>query len=169
MKAIWDNMRGLDLLEGLPFVRKGSIAAIGHSLGGHNAVYTAVFDDRIRAVVSSCGLDSYLDYMNGDIRGWTSERYMPKLLAYRDRLQELPFDFPEMIGALAPRVCFISAPLKDTNFKWQSVDRVAASARAVYRLYRKEENLIVQHPDTGHDFPEEARQYAYRLLDEHLR
>src|SRR5436309_5155239 len=62
MKAIWDNIRGMDLLESLPFVKKGKFGAIGHSLGGHNSVYTAVFDERIKAVVSSCGLDSYLDY-----------------------------------------------------------------------------------------------------------
>jgi hypothetical protein len=132
-------------------------------------VYTAVFDNRIQAVVSSCGLDSYLDYMNGDIRGWTSERYMPKLLAYRDRLPDIPFDFHEMLGALAPRVCFLSAPLKDTNFKWESVERIGASAKAVYRLYRKEENFVVRHSDCGHDFPDDMRQFAYQLLDRHLR
>src|SRR5205807_193368 len=82
MKAIWDNIRGLDLLESLPFVNKRKLGAIGHSLGGHNAIYTAVFDQRIRVIVSSCGFDSFLDYKGGDIRGWTSERYMPRLLAY---------------------------------------------------------------------------------------
>src|SRR5690606_31082300 len=51
MKAIWDNMRGVDLLISLPEVDPERIAAIGHSLGGHNAIYTGVFDDRIRAVV----------------------------------------------------------------------------------------------------------------------
>src|SRR5207237_6160302 len=63
MKGIWDNKRGLDLLAGLPMVDKRRIGAIGHSLGGHNAIYTAVFDDRIRVVVSSCGFDSFVDYM----------------------------------------------------------------------------------------------------------
>ena len=66
MKAIWDNIRGLDLLESLRFVKRGRYGAIGHSLGGHNAIYTAVFDQRIKVVVSSCGFDSYLDYYDGD-------------------------------------------------------------------------------------------------------
>lgn len=56
MKAIWDNIRALDVLESLSFVRQGAFATIGHSLGGHNSVYTAVFDKRLRVVVSSCGL-----------------------------------------------------------------------------------------------------------------
>ena len=169
MKAIWDNIRGLDLLETLPFVRQGSFGAIGHSLGGHNSVYTAVFDERIKAVVSSCGLDSYLDYKDGKIAGWTSERYMPRLLQYQDRLQEIPFDFHEMIGALAPRPCFLNAPLKDDNFKWQSVDRIVAAARHVYELYGKPENLTVEHPDCAHDFPDEMRQRAYSLFERSLR
>jgi dienelactone hydrolase len=169
MKAIWDNLRGLDLLESLPFVRKGRFGTIGHSLGGHNSVYTAVFEERLQVVASSCGLDSYLDYKDGDIRGWTSERYMPKLLSYASRLEEIPFDFHEMIAALAPRVCFISAPRKDDNFKWDSVDRVVAAARPVYRLYGKPENLVVEHPDCDHDFPDPMRQLAYSLFDRHLR
>src|SRR5207249_11546129 len=114
MKAIRDNIRGLDLLDSLPFVRKGKYGAIGHSLGGHNAIYTAVFDQRIKVIVSSCGFDSYLDYKEGNISGWTSERYMPRLADYQGRLREIPFDFHELIGALAPRAVFISAPLGDT-------------------------------------------------------
>lgn len=169
MKAIWDNMRGLDYLETLPFVRKRAFGAIGHSLGGHNSVYTAVFDDRIKAVVSSCGLDSYLDYKDGDIRGWTSDRYMPKLLAYRERLTDIPFDFHEMIAALAPRACFISAPVRDDNFKAGSVDQIVAAARPVYELYGKPENLTVEHPDAAHDFPDDMRQRGYALFDRHLR
>jgi hypothetical protein len=169
MKAIWDNIRGLDLLESFSFVKTNGFGAIGHSLGGHNSVYTAVFDERIKVIVSSCGLDSYLDYMNGNIKGWTSERYMPRLLEYKDRLEEIPFDFHEMIGALAPRHCFIVAPQSDSNFKWQSVDNIARAAWQVYGVYGVPENLRVEHPDCGHLFPAEARERAYKLLDNVLK
>ena len=168
MKAIWDNMRGLDLLESLPFVRRGKFGAIGHSLGGHNAIYTAVFDERIKVVVSSCGFDSYVDYMDGKITGWTSGRYMPRLADYKDRLAEIPFDFHELIGALAPRTCFINAPLGDTNFKWRSVDEIVKAALPIYRLYGVENNLRVEHPNCGHDFPEQEREMAFKLLQKLL-
>jgi dienelactone hydrolase len=167
MKAIWDNLRGLDLLASLPYVKDGGFAAIGHSLGGHNGVYTAVFDDRVKVVVSSCGLDAYRDYQGGNIKGWTSDRYMPKLLDYK--LEEIPFDFHEIIGALAPRHVFLSAPVGDTNFRYKSVDAVAKSAREVYALYGAEKHLRVAHPDVGHDFPREMRDEAYRLIDAVLK
>ena len=167
MKAIWDNIRALDLLSSLPFVRTNGFGAIGHSLGGHNSVYTAAFDERIKVVASSCGLDSFLDYMNGNIKGWTSTRYMPRLLNYS--LEQIPFDFHEIVALLAPRTCFISAPVGDTNFNWDRVDRIAAAARPVYELHGVPSNLIVDHPDCGHTFPSPMRQKAYELFDRVLR
>jgi len=175
MKAVWDNIRGLDLLDSLPCVKHGKYGALGHSLGGHNAIYTAVFDERIKVVVSSCGFDSFLDYYGGDPknwqpeRGWCQTRYMPKLAEYRGRLQDIPFDFHELLGALAPRPVFINAPLGDSNFKSHSVDEIVGVAAAVYRLYGAPQNLRVEHPDCGHDFPEAQREKAYRLLEETLR
>ena len=175
LKAVWDNMRGLDLLESLPFVKAGAFGTIGHSLGGHNSVYTAFFDDRIQAVVSSCGLDSYLDYYKGDEKnwfpekGWCQTRYMLKLADYRGRLQDIPFDFHELVGALAPRHVLIIAPLKDSNFRADSVDRVATAAREVFKLYGHEDRLRIEHPDCDHDFPTEMRQQAYELFDRVLK
>lgn len=167
MKAIWDNMRGIDFLESLPFVKRGGVAAIGHSLGGHNSIYTSIFDERIKVVVSSCGFDSYLDYMNGNIKGWTSDRYMPKLLNYS--LAEIPFDFHEMIAALAPRPIFVNAPEGDSNFKWESVDKVIAAAKPIYKLYGAENKIRVEHPDCAHDFPDAMREAAYQFIGDNLK
>ena len=175
LKAVWDNVRGLDLLEALPFVDGNRFAAIGHSLGGHNAVYTAVFDDRLKAVVSSCGLDSYVDYYGGaeknwyPEKGWCQTRYMPKMADYRGRLAEIPFDFHGMIAALAPRHVLIIAPTKDSNFRPESVDRVAEAARPVFALYGHPERLRVLHPECEHDFPDAMREEAYKLFDAVLK
>lgn len=176
MKAIWDNMRGLDLLDSLPYVDSSrGYGAIGHSLGGHNAIYTAVFDKRITVLASSCGFDSYLDYYDGAERvwyfgqGWCQIRYMPRLSDYRGKLEEIPFDFHELLGALAPRPLFVNAPLHDTNFRWKSVDACAAAARPVYKLLGGEGNLIIEHPDCDHNFPDDMREAAYQTIDSVLR
>jgi hypothetical protein len=172
LKAVWDNMRGLDLLASLPFVdHSHGFGTIGHSLGGHNSVYTAVFDDRLKVIVSSCGLDSYLDYFRGDPKnwdpekGWCQTRYMRKLADYKGRLADIPFDFHEMIGALAPRHVFLIAPTKDSNFRADSVDRIATAARPVFKLYGHEDRLRVEHPECEHDFPPQMREAAYKLFD----
>jgi dipeptidyl aminopeptidase/acylaminoacyl peptidase len=48
MKAIFDNTRAIDVLEQLPYADHTRLAAIGHSLGGHNSLFTAVLDQRIK-------------------------------------------------------------------------------------------------------------------------
>jgi len=169
MKAIWDNVRALDLLDSLPYVEHRKIGAIGHSLGGHNAIFTAVFDSRIKAVISSCGFDSFQDYYDGNIKGWTSGRYMPRLLDYAGHLEDIPFDFHELIGSLAPRPLFINSPLHDTNFKRRSVDEIVRAAEPVYGLYKARANLQVKHPDCAHDFTPEMRLVAYEFLDKALK
>ncbi len=174
MKAIWDNIRALDLLDSMPIVQPGGYGAIGHSLGGHNALFTAVFDPRIRVVISSCGLDSFCDYYGGSPdnwqleRGWCQTRYMPRLAQYRGRLAEIPFDFHEIIGTLAPRAVLISAPVRDGNFRWESVDEIAAAAAPVFELHGAGSNLRVLHPDCAHDFAEPERRQAYELLERAL-
>lgn len=174
LKAVWDNGRGLDLLASLPYVDGKKMATIGHSLGGHNSVYTAVFDERLKVVVSSCGLDSFLDYYKGDEknwvpeRGWCQTRYMRKLADYKGKLEEIPFDFHEMIGALAPRHVLIVAPKKDSNFRVDSVERIVKAARPVFELHGHKDRLLVEYPDCGHDFPEDMREKAYKLFDEVL-
>jgi hypothetical protein len=94
---------------------------------------------------------------------------MPRLADYRGRLGEIPFDFSELIGALAPRHVLIVAPQGDTNFRADSVDRVVAAARPVFALYGHPERLRLEHPEGGHDFPMEMREKAYALFDEVLR
>lgn len=169
MKAIWDNIRGLDLLETLPFVKKeAGFATIGHSLGGHNSIFTAVHDTRLKVIVSSCGFDSVLDYYGGNIKGWVQERYILKMGDYLGRPQDVPFDHYELIAALAPRRVLVNAPLRDANFKWDSVDRIAAAAKPVFALWQAEENLTIRHPDSDHDFPDKERFESYEVIQQVL-
>ena len=175
MKAIWDNIRALDVLAATPGVSRTGFGAIGHSLGGHNSIYTAVFDARIKAIVSSCGFDSYLDYYAGKPevwqrgKGWTQDRYMPRLADYAGRLAEIPFDFHELIGALAPRAFLAISPVGDANFQWRSVDRIMTAARPVFALHGAADHLAVEHPDCEHDFPLAMRERAYGWLERWLR
>lgn len=175
MKAIWDNTRALDVLETLPTVRRRSFGVIGHSLGGHNAIYTALFEPRLTVVVSSCGFDSYRDYYGGNPavwahgKGWCQDRYMPRLAQYAGRLAEIPFDFTDLLAALSPRPIYVNAPTHDSNFQWQSVDRVVAAARALTSAHGARTTITVEHPDSEHDFPDAQRHAAYRMLDTVLK
>lgn len=170
MKAIWNNQRAIDLLETLPEVNPDRVGVIGHSLGGHNALFTAVFDERLKAVVSSCGFTPFHDYYGGKIAGWTSDRYMPRLReVYGNDANRVPFDFYEIIAALAPRGFFSSSPTRDSNFDVNGVRKAFAAAEPVFELLGARQKLVLATPDTPHEFPEAQRQEAYAWLDRLLK
>jgi len=170
MKAIWNNKRAVDLLCSLPEVDPDRIGVIGHSLGGHNSIFTALFEPRIKVIVSSCGFNAFPYYKGGDITGWTHKGYMPRLKdQYNLDLKRVPFDFPELIAALAPRPFFTNSPLHDDNFDVEGVRVCLKAARPVYALYGAEKDLQSVHPDAPHAFVDEARMQAYKFLDERLK
>lgn len=168
MKAIWDNMRGVDLLRSLPEVDARRIGAIGHSLGGHNALFTAAFDSRIRCIITNCGFTSFSAYYGGDLAGWSGPRYMPRIKLEFPTPREMPFDFHDVLGAIAPRAVYVSAPLHDANFDVQGVRDVVESARRVYQHYGAERRFAAVYPDCAHDWPERERKAAYAWLDRQM-
>lgn len=170
MKAIWDNRRGVDLLASLPEVDAGHIAVIGHSLGGHNAIFTAVFEPRIGAVVSSCGFTSFRHYYDGDLTGWSHQGYMPRIASvYQRRPDRMPFDFPELIGAIAPRRFVTNSPTRDANFDVGGVRLCIDSARPAYDLLSAGSHLSAAYPEAEHDFPDAQRRTAYEILERFAR
>jgi dienelactone hydrolase len=170
MKAIYDNMRAVDLLQSLPEVDGDRIGAIGHSLGGHNALYTAVFDERIKAVVTSCGFTAFRKYKGGDLHGWSSDRYMPRIgTAYNFDPDNMPFDFHEVLAAIAPRHVFINAPLHDDNFDNAGVRECVKEANDIYELIGHPGRIRAVYPDAAHDFPPPECEIAAQFLDHALR
>ena len=179
MKAIFNHIRCVDLLQSLPNVDPDRIGVIGHSLGGHNAMFVGAFDPRLKVVVSSCGW-TLMDYYNigeegskrygGRLGPWAQDRYMP-LLREKFNLdgERIPFDFDEVIAAIAPRPFFSNSPVNDGNFDVEGVKKGIASAKKVYELLGAGENLQVYYPNAGHDFPTDVRLKAYRYIDKVLR
>jgi dienelactone hydrolase len=170
LKAVANNRRAIDLLQQLPEVDPERIGCIGHSLGGHNTLFTAAFEPRIKALVSSCGFTSFRKYYGGNLKGWTSARYMPRIATVYDLdPARMPFDFSDVVAVCAPRAYLVCAPLHDSNFEVSGVRDVLKAARPAYERLGAGERLAALYPDCGHDFPAAARQAAYTWFDRWLR
>ena len=170
MKGIVNHRLAVDVVAALPQVDPGRIAAVGHSLGGHNSLFLAVFEPRIRAVITSCGFNSFYKYFHGDLTGWSHRGYMPRIAeAYQKSPAQMPFDFTEVLGAIAPRAVFINAPNQDRNFEVSGVEDCVRAAQPVYRLYHSSERLVSINPDAGHEFPANIRTQAYEFLGKVLQ
>jgi esterase/lipase len=175
MKAIFNHMRCIDYLVSRKDVNADRIGAIGHSLGGHNTLFVSAFDRRIKVAVTSCGWTLF-DFYNigterskaygGRLGPWAQERYMPLLRAkYNLEPEKTPFDFDEVIAAIAPRALFSNSPLNDSNFDVNGVKKGIANAAAVYNFLGAGDKLQVRFPESGHDFPTAVRFESYGFLD----
>jgi acetyl esterase/lipase len=178
MKGVFNHMRCIDLLQSRADVDAENIGVLGHSLGGHNSIFLAAMDERIKIAVSSCGWTQF-DYYNigaeaekkygGRLGPWAQTRYMP-LLRTKFNLENkiVPFDFNLMISAIAPRAFFSVSPTRDANFDYKGVEAGIALVEPIYRNLNSSDKLLVRYPDDEHDFPLKDRIEAYEFIDKIL-
>ena len=170
-KAIWDAGRAVDVLSARAEVDANRIGAIGHSLGGHSAVFAAAFDDRIRACVTNCGLTTFAD--NPKRLAWARDEWYVYIPALRPILltdEAPPFDFHEIVALLAPRACLNITALDDETMgiSARATLELTAEVREVYRMLGVEDRFATYLHDVGHSFPPESRELAYAFLAREL-
>jgi pimeloyl-ACP methyl ester carboxylesterase len=178
MKGIFNHIRCIDLLQSRVDVDPNAIGVIGHSLGGHNSIFVAAFDDRIKVAVSSCGWTQFEFYSigqaaekkyGGRLGPWAQTRYMPLLQTkYQLDSDRIPFNFDKAIAAIAPRAFFSVSPLRDSNFDYKGVEAGILKVKPVYDSLGVPDNLQVRYPNAEHDFPVESRKEAYAFIDKIL-
>lgn len=175
MKGVFNHIRAVDLLVGLGAVDPERIGVLGHSLGGHNAIFAGAFDERLKVVVSSCGWTLFGHYdigeagtkrYGGKLGPWAQDRYMPLV---KDRygldVERVPVDFDRIIAAIAPRAFYSNSPINDANFDVEGVKLGVSRIAEAYRLHGAEDRLRVAYPEAEHDFPEAVRAEAYKFID----
>ena len=175
MKGIWNHMRAVDLLQSLPEVDGKRIGVIGHSLGGHNSLYLAMYEERIRCVVTCCGYTTGKAFFekHGRVSGVGSlrnNRYFPRIAEITGGvLEKKPFDMPEIAATIAPRPLLTVAPLHDGNFPVEGVKDCMRALTPLYELHEAKDRLVFDFPDAGHTFPAASRKKAYAWLDRWLK
>jgi dienelactone hydrolase len=173
MKGIWNHVRALDLMESLPEAEPGRLGCVGHSLGGHNTIFLTLFDGRIKVAVSSCGLCALKEYAvtnGGNLRGWAQDKYMPIInTVYKNDPGLVPWDFPEIVSAIAPRAVFLNAPLRDSNMNYPGNKIIIDAALSTYRELGAESGFCYINPDAAHSFPDDIREKAYAFVDSVLK
>ncbi len=187
-KMIWDVSRCLDYLETLPEVDRRPIGCIGHSHGAYGTIFAAAFDPRIAAAAASCGfttlrsdphperwshltplLPSLGFYVAGSAAS-SSDRRGETRSDRSDAVRDIPFDWHEICSLIAPRPFLNWATVGDSifpntdNLRW-----VFGQLDEVYNLCGAQGRLAWRLAPGEHRFPAEARQWAYRWLEERLR
>lgn len=170
-RMLADHKAAIDVLQSLPNVNRDRIGAIGHSLGGHNALFLAAFDPRVKAVVANCGYermetDSYKERWSRE----TDELYIytPHLRPYvaPGSTKLVPWDFQHLLLLIEPRPIFQSFALADQG--WTQPRTPAQVGEYVEKYY--ETPLLTTVLFAGdHRFPREVRQQSYEFLEGFLK
>ncbi|MDB6124080.1 MAG: Acetyl xylan esterase [Pedosphaera sp.] len=155
-KMVWDGIRAVDLLESLPNVDKKRIGVIGHSLGAKEALYSAAFDERVKAAVSSEG-GIGLKFSN-----WEAPWYLGKAIQQPD----FKLENHQVLSLVAPRAFLLLAgDFADNDKSWAFIETV----QPVYKLLGAPENVGWFDHHLGHRYPPEARAIAEEFFDAHLK
>ena len=169
-KNLEDSMAGIDVLCALDDVDKGRIGVVGHSLGGHNAIFAAALDERISVVVSNCGLSAFSE--EEEVLEWSLEDgyvFIPKLRKYLLENVAPPFDLHEVAALISPRPWLnVSSYFDGAYGNQEFLAEVGTQLYQVYNLYGASKAFGYYMHGNGHSFPRSARDLAYGWLDRWL-
>lgn len=135
-KIAWDTRCALDALELCNVADMTRIGAVGHSLGGYASIQSAAFDERIKAVVSSCG---FAVWENNEKRfEWARQgdffRHFPAL--YEPFLRgEVPFELYELAALIAPRAFLNLSGMEDATYGHESNAALPEAGRRLAELW----------------------------------
>jgi dienelactone hydrolase len=161
-RRAWAASRCIDYLHTLPFVQTNQIALTGHSRNGKTSLIGAAFDHRVNAVISSssgaggaCSYRLFSETQFGEgienITRAFPDWLHPRLRFFAGRENKLPVDQPELIACIAPRPCLISSALNDSVESIWAVEHTYHSARRVYELLGKPNELNLRYRPGGHE------------------
>lgn len=157
---IADNMRALDLLCSLPYVKADQLGVTGGSGGGNQTMYLAAFDDRIKAAVSVCSAGTWQACIMGP--NCICET-IPGGLGIAEEAG--------LIASIAPRAYAMFNGLHDqySSFTPEEMLKTYIAARPVYRMMNAENDLQYRIFPTPHLYGADALSHMLGFFRRHLK
>lgn len=136
----WGYHRVIDALPQLPEIDLNHLAVTGHSRGGKTTLLAALTDSRIGLINdnASCAAGSALFRYVGDggesitifdrLPSW----FGPKIRAYTDNPENLPFDQHCLLACLAPRPTLLTYAADD---RWSNPEGMVLAVEAASKVY----------------------------------
>lgn len=150
-----------DRLQGLPCIDSSRIVAVGYSIGGSVALHAAALDDRVSAVASVSGFEPLrtstdASRSGGNRRWFEWHGTQPQLAWFHGNESNIPYDFDDVLGLVAPRPALVYAPLHDRE------NDAAEVAGLVGKV--KWQGLQLQQPDAFNVMDEAAQAAVKRFI-----
>ena len=134
----------------MPVVDMARVALAGFSLGGAVALHAAALDARARAVAAFAAFTPWRTDAEGRPTGGARRLFemhalLPRLGLFQRDLTQAPYDYDELIAALAPRPTLLYTPQHDRDATYGDVAKCTAAAAKAW-AGAAAANLTVQAP-----------------------
>lgn len=154
---VWNNMRGLDLLESLPEVDAARIGCAGCSGGGLQTQMLAALDERVQAA-SIVGITCDYREIMFPYRAHCTCNHWPGAMQLTDQ--------PEISALALPRpIQFLTMDDWTRNFERDNLPKI----RALYKANGVGERVDHQYWPTPHEYDRAKRRRTYQWMERWLR
>ena len=170
---IFDARAAVGALSRLQEIDSSKIFLLGYALGGKVGLLTAAFEDRIKGVISVCGLDPLRLYTSDKstegIRQYSHlHGLLPRLGFFVDHQDRVPFDFDEVLALIAPKPALVMAPTLDRYARLADVEREVEGCKRIYSLLGQPGALSFETPADFNRFSRRMQERALEWLTGYL-
>jgi pimeloyl-ACP methyl ester carboxylesterase len=172
-RLVEDAHSAVTALETNELVDPNRIYLFGYSLGGNVAVYEAALDPRVKGIVSVAGFSPMrTDTPNigdGGVARYAMERgLIPKLGFFIGHEAQIPYDYQDLLGMIAPRPVLVVEPQLDRDATPADVAAAVHQARGVYALYGAQDKLAIDEPWDYNRLPNKMLDEAVKWMSVNL-
>jgi pimeloyl-ACP methyl ester carboxylesterase len=170
-RMVEDTTRAVDALVADAAIDPERISVFGYTIGGTVGLYAAALDPRIKSVVSISGFTPMrtdtADRGTGGLARYSEERaLLPRLGFFIGSENRLPYDFDDVIAAIAPRSVLVIEPTMDRATTPADVRDAVTRARRVYELYSAADKLTLHEPADYTRLTNATQDWAVRWMNE---
>jgi pimeloyl-ACP methyl ester carboxylesterase len=168
-KTVQETSSAVDALSRHPRIDPRRILVMGYSLGAMAALHAAALDDRIAGVIAVAGVtllrSDTQDQGTGGISRWSHWLvWQPRLGAFIGNESRIPYDYHEVLAAIAPRPVLVVSPWVDYQSGHDQAQRCVSLAEKVYTWLGAKENLAWLTVNDYNHFSTEMQQKVFAQL-----
>jgi pimeloyl-ACP methyl ester carboxylesterase len=172
-RLVEDVNSAVDSLAKDTLVDPERIYLFGYSLGGTVALYAAALNPQVKGVVSIAGFTPMrtdtLEKGTGGVARYSNERGMiPRLGFFVGHETQIPYDFQDLLGMIAPRPVLVVQPKLDRDATPEDVNAAVQQAKQVYSLYGATNKLEISEPWDYNRLPNKTQDAVIEWMNSNL-